>query len=201
MADSLDDTDMASLDVDEQQTKSSSFSSSSSSGTVSRLTLVASDTGRLVVDGASKVQALFLCGFFKAALEGDKSCTELPVPVTTDTLRDIVTFLMLRDGKTIADFPSTSLQCFDMDVLCQHSPQDAAFIKDIATDNERLFNLILAANQLECKPLLQLASLQQACILGKTGTLGAMMERLRRRPNNNVASVSPNTTKETTKET
>lgn len=101
---------------------------------------------------------------FDDALRNDDKATELPVPnVSGDIMDLIIQFMTHHDGvhPPIIEKPLRSK--FIKEVV--KDPWDATFIDQIGDVRQKLYDLILAANFMDCKSLLHLGCAKVASLI------------------------------------
>ncbi len=110
-------------------------------------------------------EAAMQCELFKTMIDGDANTTELPVPNIKEeaTIQKVITFLNYNIGKKFA-YIERPLKSSDMEQVVDKWRSDF-----INVPEEMLFDLILAANYLDNKDLLDLACAKVASMIkGKT---------------------------------
>jgi len=104
-----------------------------------------------------------LSGVIKTALETDKSATEAPVDVTGALLQKVVEYLNQHKGVD-PGIPDKPLRSKVMKEVVS-DPWDAEFIDALAVERQKLYDVILAANYLDIKPLLHLGCAKIASLI------------------------------------
>jgi len=104
-----------------------------------------------------------LSGVVKTALESDISATEAPVDVTAPILAKIVEYLTHHQGVD-PGIPEKPLRSKIMKEVCSQA-WDAEFIDKIGENRQLLYDVILAANYLDIKPLLHLGCAKVASLI------------------------------------
>jgi len=104
-----------------------------------------------------------LSGLVKTALESDASASEAPVDVASKTLAKVIEYLNYHKGVD-PGVPEKPLRSKIMKEVCSHA-WDAEFIDAIGEDRDNLYNLILAANYMDIKPLLYLGCAKVASLI------------------------------------
>ena len=124
------------------------------------LTLISQDNRSFTVSRS----VAFSSEVVKTMIENDKEETKIPLPnVKGAVLEKVIEYMKYHDGNPAREI-ERPLRSFNMrNVVCDW---DADFVE---VDQEILFELILAANYLDIKPLLDLVCAQVASMLkGKT---------------------------------
>lgn len=134
-----------------------------------QLKLTSADNEVFEVDKKVAVQAELI----KTMVEGDKSENDIPLPnVKSKILAKVIEYLKYHD-KNPAKEIERPLKSANMREVC--SEWDAEFVE---VDDETLFDLILAANYMDIKPLLDLTCAKVASYMK-----GKSAEEIRKRFN------------------
>jgi len=101
---------------------------------------------------------------FKTAIETDPTATEIPVPSVTGSVFELFCkYAEHHNGKEleIIEKPLRSKNMKDV----AKDPWDAEFIDNIGKDKQLLYDVILAANYIDCKTLLHLGCAKVASMI------------------------------------
>jgi len=140
---------------------SGSLSASSSSG--AKIKLISKDGKEFLVE---KDYAM-ISNLVKTSLDSDTSASDLPMPgVRGEVLGQVVEFMKHHRGVEPAP-PEKPLRSKEMRDVCK-DPWDADFIDNFSDNRQVLFDLILAANYMDIKSLLQLGCAKVAAIIKGT---------------------------------
>jgi S-phase kinase-associated protein 1 len=108
----------------------------------------------------------FISKLVKTSLDTDTTSTEVPIPgVAADILQLVCDYMNHHKGEeekmTIPEKPLRSKLMRD---VCK-DPWDADFIDKIGDNRQQLYDLILAANYMDIKPLLHLGCAKVASLI------------------------------------
>ena len=125
-----------------------------------KVTLQCAD-GEMEVDMAVATQSRLIADMLKDDVEGEKATIPL-AGVSIATLTTVVAWCTHHVGNPLPKI-ARPIKSAEMKEVMKESPWDAEFIA--IEDQEKLFELILAANYLDVEPLLDLGCAKLATIL------------------------------------
>jgi len=101
----------------------------------------------------------------KTSLETDADATEINIPgVRGAILAKVVEYMNYHQGKD-PGIPDKPLRSKNMKEVCAQHPWDADFIDAIGNQRQLLYDVILAANYMDIKPLLHLGCAKVASLI------------------------------------
>lgn len=123
------------------------------------IVLVSTDGQRFTLPRICAVMSVIV----KNALENDPNALDVPCSVKGDALKHVVEYLVHHEGKVPEKSPQAPLKTNDMkEALCD--PWDAEFVNRLAPTRQPLYDVLMAANQLDIKPLLEICNCKVASL-------------------------------------